>query len=755
MTVGTTTLNPGTGGDEVLNDALTTVDGAAAPASAVAQIVKAAYGAQGAAELVTPTKGMPVTQVTTGTHFQPGFDTASGPGQGGALRMDPDGNLVARAQVLTDELGYRANFANSSLAVSIGTATFTNGSRDVVGTGFIAADLRTGDYVKLDADAESAWVQVGELNSDTNLTLIDDYTGTGGTGASSRAIVKPVTGAGATISVSNGQCVIAAGTTAGSISKVERDVDWLPLIKQAGVSVSQRIINQSTYIGFYDEAHPATPYWFAWFLLDGTVNTTVKCLSGRNPTQAPSVAETEETVVTLPNGGTSATVRRWRPEVLGDRVNFFIDGVLVATHYRAMPGPGDLLTSTVRVVNGGTAPASNTSVTIDFDTVKNHNKIEIGLLSDAETVAAAQPPAQMYNFSQAGVITINTDLLVIDCSQLRSLSVHCTAMGTTGVVTPAWSNDGTNWVTATMMSEAGATSTTFNAAALRTTSVRARYFRLRLTTATTAGTTTIAVAGFQADLTPAVTTQTISGTVTANQGTMAALPAGTNAIGAVRLTLPEVTTDVASAAITTTATTAAFTPASGVTYEVNIPVTVMTGTTPTLDVSIEESDDSGTNWFRVYEFPRITATGIYRSPKLQLTGNRVRYVQTVGGTTPSFTRSINRLVSSEATAPLRQIVNRSIDPVTLNSTTPSLDVRNCRNLQLLINLGAATTPPAIQMEGSDDNGASWYAIGSPLTGVASSTVQLTVNNVQAALVRGRISTVGATVTLGYVMLKGF
>lgn len=455
-----------------------------------------------------------VSETTAGTHFQPGFDVAAGPGSGGPLRTDPDGNLVARAQVLTDELGYRCNFANSSMAVSIGTATFTNGSAAVTGSGFIGSDLRTGDYVKLNADPESAWVQVESLDGDEALTLVEPYSGTGGAGASSRSILKPVTGAGASITVASGQCTIAAGTTAGSISEVERDVDWLPLVKQCGVSVSQRIANQGTYIGYYDEAHPATPYWFAWFLLDGTTNTTVKCQSARNPSQAPSAAEIEETTVTLPNGATTATARRWRPEVLGDRVNFFVDGVLVATHYRSMPGPGDLLTSTVRVVNG-TTPASNTNVIIDYDTCKNHNKLEVGLLSESEQVVAAQMPAQMFPYSVAGVIAINTDLLVIDCSQLRHLSVHCGSMGTTGVVTPAWSNDGTNWVTATMQTDAGATGTTFNAAGLRTTNVRARYFRLRLTTATTAGATTINVAGFQQDLTPAVTTQPVSGTVTA------------------------------------------------------------------------------------------------------------------------------------------------------------------------------------------------------------------------------------------------
>jgi hypothetical protein len=214
-------------------------------------------------------------------------------------------------------------------------------------------------------------------------------------------------------------------------------------------------------------------------------------------------------------------------------------------------------------------------------------------------------------------------------------------------------------------------------------------------------------------------------------------------------------TDVASAAIAATATAGPFTPLGGLSYEVNIPVTAMTGTLPTMDVNVEESDDGGTNWFVVYSFPRINATGMYRSPKLPLTGNRVRYVQTLGGTSPNFTRAINRVQCNDAAPILRQLIDRSINLTGANSVTPTLNVQNTRNVQMAINLGAATTPPILQLEGSDDNGSSWLPIGSTLTGVASSTVQLTVNNVQYAAIRARVSTVGATVTPGYVLIKGF
>ena len=248
--------------------------------------------------------------------------------------------------------------------------------------------------------------------------------------------------------------------------------------------------------------------------------------------------------------------------------------------------------------------------------------------------------------------------------------------------------------------------------------------------------------------------------VTVSSGTVTTVTTVTgvttvSAVTSANLAIPGTIADVASAAITTTATVAAITPTFGISYQVNIPVTAVTGTNPTMDVSIEESDDSGTNWYKVYDFPRITVAGIYRSPALPLIGNRVRYVQTLGGTTPSFTRAINRLQSSWPALVQRQLVDRSIVLTTLNSVTPTILARDAGNAtQLVINVGAiTTTAPAIQLEGSDDFGLTWYAIGAPLTAVASSTVQQTVSNINAAALRARVSTAGVGVTAGYVMIK--
>lgn len=100
--------------------------------------------------------------------------------------------------------------------------------------------------------------------------------------------------------------------------------------------------------------------------------------------------------------------------------------------------------------------------------------------------------ARNTTYSRAGVIAINTILASYDCNNFRSVSIQCTSMGTTGVVTPEWSNDNVNWTGAQLATIAGAVVTTFNAAGLWQTPVAARYLRLRLSTATTAGTTTIA-----------------------------------------------------------------------------------------------------------------------------------------------------------------------------------------------------------------------------------------------------------------------
>ena len=182
-------------------------------------------------------------------------------------------------------------------------------------------------------------------------------------------------------------------------------------------------------------------------------------------------------------------------------------------------------------------------------------------------------------------------------------------------------------------------------------------------------------------------------------------------------------------------------------------VTAVTGTTPTLDVSIEESMDAGTNWQAIYHFPRITANGIYPTPLIKSFGTRFRYVQTVAGTTPSFTRAINRVMYTVNAPIIRNFVDRSIVLTTLNSTSPIFNIDGTDKVQLSIAVGAiTTTAPQVQLEVSDD-GVNFALIGSPVTAVASSTVRSAVLNDMGKFARVRVTTAGVGVTANFINIK--
>jgi hypothetical protein len=102
-------------------------------------------------------------------------------------------------------------------------------------------------------------------------------------------------------------------------------------------------------------------------------------------------------------------------------------------------------------------------------------------------------PMAPTTYNVAGVIAINTILSTVDCINASGVSIQCSAMGTTGVVTPQWSNDGVNYIAQSVLTTAGVAAATITAAGIWTSPAHARFLQLKLTTATTAGTTTFAV----------------------------------------------------------------------------------------------------------------------------------------------------------------------------------------------------------------------------------------------------------------------
>ena len=104
------------------------------------------------------------------------------------VRVSAGGELITRATISTDEGHFRHDFPGSALATAItGTnVTLTSGSTAMTGTGTaFTTQLVRGMFVKLNADAETAWALVKSVESDTAATLVSNYSGTGGTGAAS------------------------------------------------------------------------------------------------------------------------------------------------------------------------------------------------------------------------------------------------------------------------------------------------------------------------------------------------------------------------------------------------------------------------------------------------------------------------------------------------------------------------------------------------------------------------------------------
>ena len=371
------------------------------------------------------------------------------------------------------------------------------------------------------------------------------------------------------------------------------------------------------------------------------------------------------------------------------------------------------------------------------------------------------------------VTTANTVVGPLDASGIQEIDVQMSAI-TTAVYTWQGTNDPslTTWNPIDVQDTGTQTTGAATIAAAPTGAWRMvpsgfRWVRLQCTTTGTVFTVQGVVAKFgnvtvlggygnavAISNTPAVTVS--SGTVT-TVSTVSNITTGTIAtVTNGNAGFPASINDTASAAITTTTTSGPYTPTYGTAYQVLIDVTAVSGTTPTMDTVIQESRDGGTNYVSIYAFPRITATGSYSSPVFYATGNRVQYVQTIAGTTPSFTRANYRIQSSATGKFVRQIFDRTITLTSLSSTTAALIAeQQGTNVTMTINIGATTIAPILQIQASDDAGATWYNIGTTLTSVASSTVSLTVTNITAQQFRAIVTTAGTGTTAGYVMLRSF
>lgn len=127
-----------------------------------------------------------------------------------------------------------------------------------------------------------------------------------------------------------------------------------------------------------------------------------------------------------------------------------------------------------------------------------------------------------FRFTAPGIVAINANVFDWDTQDVAApgLAVHVTALGATGVLTPEFSSDEVNWVSGWCEpTTLGATNqATITAVGLYNVPKLSRFVRLRMSTATTAGPTTISVTKSYADFRTATASGTtvVSGTVTSS-----------------------------------------------------------------------------------------------------------------------------------------------------------------------------------------------------------------------------------------------
>ena len=366
--------------------------------------------------------------------------------------------------------------------------------------------------------------------------------------------------------------------------------------------------------------------------------------------------------------------------------------------------------------------------------------------------------------SQNNIITGTT--AGTDCLGYRSFSAQLSMTATGGTIFFEGCNDNVSFQAIPVFAQNALNGTPFTTAIsasvsnfIYTGSLPFRYLRIRIASSLTGGTVTAHVKLSPIAFVPTVMSVaqntaanlncTVAGSLT-SVGTITSV----SSVGSVGLAAGTVT-DIASAAINTTVTSANIATTNLQASSFLINVTAITGSsTPSVDVVIQETLN-GVDYVDIYHFPRITTTGVYQSPNIRHTGIGLRYVRTVLGTTPSITMSAIRISRQISCSLVRLFINRTIDPNALGSSTPAFNTDGCNMLNLCVSMGAGGSGvPAFKLQGSEDQ-VLWFDLGTTTVSVAPSSAGVAIyNGYLAKFVRAQVTATGSGVTLSQVCIKG-
>lgn len=256
------------------------------------------------------------------------------------LTVDSFGQLVVRGDVLTDEGSFRDDFPGGSLTTTLTGTTYFTASSDIVtgvGTTF-STQLATGQYVRRAADADANYTQILRVISDTQFQLSAPYSGTTGNATNSDLlnnwnIIKTGGGGSPNISVASSICTISSGTPNNSKARILKGGDYLPMKLIFRAAISQRIANQTNFLGFSDNDSSA-PGHGCYILFDGTDNTAGKFISQFADTGSQSLVS-----FNLPFAGVTSGFHIYEIDLSATAASLSIDGVLITTITNHLPDP--------------------------------------------------------------------------------------------------------------------------------------------------------------------------------------------------------------------------------------------------------------------------------------------------------------------------------------------------------------------------------------------------------------------------------
>ena len=403
MTLATTELSPGTGGSKVLHDTLATADGAAAPADAVAQMVKLGFGVPGDFKSVSEAAGMPVSQVSP-TFWRVGFSEVGAGLQGlaaaelvlmqtgaGMAINQSGGNLLITTgttanseTVIRSVLTFRGALLarwRATLSQRIANQFFRFELADLIGTG-LAYTINSATSVTVTFPSVNPYT-AANVGQSLRLAVI-----TGAAGIPGRYAIASVSGLTITLTV-------AAWPATGSGTLTLYGMNWLAT-EYSGTTATQASFDGQRR---------------GW--ASGNTTATI------NTTAAPGhVGQIVTDVMTAGFGDSlvaSNTGYSWANR--GSRVE-------------NIPDEDTLLYLFLVVQNGSTAPASTTTLTVGFMSVEDQprNKVRV---SGADPAGSHPTPVQIMGGTTAvtGTVTANIGT--------GSLAAGTNAIGTFGPMAPA------------------------------------------------------------------------------------------------------------------------------------------------------------------------------------------------------------------------------------------------------------------------------------------------------------------------------